>query len=149
MFKNKKGEKMHKVEKNIIKVKKFDTFKEAYQYQKTLIGSNFDDGMEKLKIHHKVDTRKNNNFPLMVSDKGDIYYVYSCEQKDAIKPLNILHKMSSTIGISAYDMSRAYIGNDKIVITSKYAIPKENTYRRYCANRGWFVTNISYLQGGI
>ena len=26
MFKNKKGEKMHKVEKNIIKVKKFDTF---------------------------------------------------------------------------------------------------------------------------
>ena len=44
MFKNNKGEKMHKVEKNIIKVKKFDTFKEAYQYQKTLTGSNFFEG---------------------------------------------------------------------------------------------------------
>ena len=138
-----------KIEKNIIKVKKFDTFKEAYQYQKTLTGRNFDEGMEKCKIHHEVDTRKNNNFTLMVSDKGDIYYVYSCKEKDAIKPLNIINKMSNTFSITRYDMKRAYIGKDKIIITSKYAIPKENTYRRYCANKGWFVTDISYLQGGI
>ena len=50
MVKNKnikRREKMtkEKIEKNIIKVKKFDTFKEAYQYQKTLTGRNFDEGM--------------------------------------------------------------------------------------------------------
>ena len=42
-----KEEKMDKVNKNIIKVKKFDTFKKAYKYQKTLTGSNFDEGFEK------------------------------------------------------------------------------------------------------
>ena len=46
-------------------------------------------------------------------------------------------------------MNRAYIGNDKIVITSKYAIPKKQVYRDHCARKGWFVTSISYLQGGI
>ena len=145
MFKNKKGEKMHKVEKNIIKVKKFDTFKKAYKYQKTLTGSNFDEGFEKSKHDHNVDQSKNNNFPLMVSDKGDIYYVHTTQGEN----LNILHKMSNTISISSYDMSRAYIGKDKIVVTSKYAIPKEQVYRNHCARKGWFVTNISYLQGGI
>ena len=97
------------------------------------------------KHDHNVDQSKNNNFPLMVSDKGDIYYVHTTQGEN----LNILHKMSNTISISSYDMSRAYIGKDKIVVTSKYSIPKEQVYRNHCARKGWFVTNISYLQGGI
>ena len=130
---------------NIINIKKFDTFKEAYKYQKTLTGTNFDDGYKKNNNDHNIDQRKNNNFPLMVSNKGDIYYVYTTAKEN----LNILHKMDIHLCISSYNMSRAYIVKDKIIVTNKYSIQKKQESRNYCASKGWFVTDISYLQGGI
>tara|TARA_Y100001937_G_scaffold53047_1_gene73248 strand:+ start:140 stop:598 length:459 start_codon:yes stop_codon:yes gene_type:complete len=142
--KTKQGEsKMNKVIK--IKVKKFGTFKEAYKYQKELTGKNFDDHVVKCKYDHKMDLHKNNNFPYMVDEKGNIFYVFSCPEKQSKLPLNILHKMDTIVGLNDSPLSRAYIGKNKIIITSKYKIPKKDFWRGYVADKGWFVTGISSI----
>ena len=137
------------IEKNVIEVKKFVTFKEAYKYQKELTGNNFDDYVQKSKFDHEMDLHKNNNFPYMVDKKGNIFYVFSCPEKQSKLPLNIINKMDSVVGLNDSPMSRAYIGKNKIIITNKYRIPKQDDWRGHVADKGWFVTGLSYIQGGI
>jgi len=140
----KKGEsKMSKI--ITIKVKKFGTFKEAYKYQKELTGKNFDDHVLKSKFSHKMDLHKNNNFPYMVDEKGNIFYVFSCVEKKSKYPLNIINKMDTIVGLNDSPLSRAYIGKNKVIITNKYRIPKQDDWRGHVADKGWFVTGISSI----
>ena len=128
-----------------IKVKKFGTFKEAYKYQKELTGKNFDDHVLKSKFSHEMDLYKNNNFPYMVDEKGNIFYVFSCVEKKSKYPLNIINKMDTIVGLNDSPLSRAYIGKNKVIITNKYRIPKQDDWRGHVADKGWFVTGISSI----
>ena len=65
-----------------IKIKKFDTQQKALDYQKKITGKNFDDGYIKRKDDHNLDTRRGNTIPFMVSENGDLYYVYTTPKEN-------------------------------------------------------------------
>ncbi len=134
---------MDKILKNIIKVKKFDTQKEALEYQRKLTGKNFDDGYVKRKDDYKLDETKGNKIPFMISENGDLYYVFTTPKEN----LNLLHKLEVHTMLSDCDLNIAKIEDDKIVITNEVQIPNNQEARNLCVKKNLILTSISYLTG--
>ena len=124
-----------------IKIKKFDTQQEALDYQKKIIGKNFDDGYVKRKDDHNLDTRRGNTIPFMVSENGDLYYVYTTPKEN----LNLLHKLEVHSMLSNSDLNIAKLEDDKIVISGQIQVPNIQLCRDTCAKKNLILTSESYL----
>ena len=124
-----------------IKIKKFDTQQEALDYQKKITGKNFDDGYVKRKDDHNLDTRRGNTIPFMVSENGDLYYVYTTPKEN----LNLLHKLEVHSMLSDSDLNIAKLEDDKIVISGQVQVPNIQMCRDTCAKKNLILTSESYL----
>ena len=124
-----------------IKIKKFDTQQNALDYQKKITGKNFDDGYIKRKDDHNLDTRRGNTIPFMVSENGDLYYVYTTPKEN----LNLLHKLEVHSMLSDSDLNIAKLEDDKIVISGQVQVPNIQMCRDTCAKRNLILTSQSYL----
>ncbi len=124
-----------------IKIKKFDTQQKALDYQKKITGKNFDDGYIKRKDDHNLDTRRGNTIPFMVSENGDLYYVYTTPKEN----LNLLHKLEVHSMLSDSDLNIAKLEDDKIVISGQVQVPNIQMCRDTCAKKNLILTSESYL----
>ena len=124
-----------------IKIKKFDTQQNALDYQKKITGKNFDDGYIKRKDDHNLDTRRGNTIPFMVSENGDLYYVYTTPKEN----LNLLHKLEVHSMLSDSDLNIAKLEDDKIVISGQVQVPNIQMCRDTCAKKNLILTIESYL----
>ena len=124
-----------------IKIKKFDTQQKALDYQKTITGKNFDDGYVKRKDDYNLDTRKGNTMPFMVSENGDLYYVYTTPKEN----LNLLHKLEVHTMLSNSDLNIARLEDDKIVISGQVQVPNNQPARDLCVKKNIILTSESYL----
>ena len=124
-----------------IKIKKFDTQQKALDYQKKITGKNFDDGYVKRKDDHNLDTRRGNTIPFMVSENGDLYYVYTTPKEN----LNLLHKLEVHSMLSDSDLNIAKLEDDKIVISGQVQVPNIQMCRDTCAKKNLILTSESYL----
>ena len=124
-----------------IKVKKFDSQVEALDYQKQITGKNFDDGFVKRKDDYNLDTTRGNTIPFMVSENGDLYYVYTTPKEN----LNLLHKLEVHSMLSDSDLNIAIIEDDKIVISGQVQVPNNQPARDLCVKKNIILTSESYL----
>tara|TARA_Y100001937_G_scaffold104479_1_gene144464 strand:- start:48 stop:440 length:393 start_codon:yes stop_codon:yes gene_type:complete len=124
-----------------IKVKKFDSQVEALDYQKQITGKNFDDGFVKRKDDYNLDTTRGNTIPFMVSENGDLYYVYTTPKEN----LNLLHKLEVHSMLSDSDLNIAIIEDDKIVISGQVQVPNNQQARDLCVKTNIILTSESYL----
>ena len=124
-----------------IKIKKFDTQQKALYYQKKITGKNFDDGYINRKDDHNLDTRRGNTIPFMVSENGDLYYVYTTPKEN----LNLLHKLEVHSMLSDSDLNIAKLEDDKIVISGQVQVPNIQMCRDTCAKKNLILTSESYL----
>tara|TARA_R100001530_G_scaffold85097_2_gene59276 strand:+ start:875 stop:1267 length:393 start_codon:yes stop_codon:yes gene_type:complete len=125
----------------IIKVKKFDTQQKALDYQKKITGKNFDDGYVKCKQDYTLDERKGNKIPFMISENGDLYYVYTTPKEN----LNLLHKLEVHTMLSDCDFNIVKLKNDKIIISGQVQVPNNQPTRDLCVKKNLILTSQSYL----
>ncbi len=121
---------------NKINVKKFDTQKDALEFQKSLTGRYYYQGFKRDKIELSMDTYKGNDLPYMVDvSNGDIYYVLNCDDG-----LQVLNKFQNHSCLTSYPFKRVWVKTDCIMIEEQGHIAKCQSNRTILAELNQIIT---------
>ena len=121
---------------NKINVKKFDTQKDALEFQKSVAGRYYYSGFVRDKIELSMDTSKGNDLPYMVDvSNGDIYYVFNCDDG-----LQVLNKFQNHSCMTSYPFKRVWIKKDAIMIEEQGEIVKNSHNRVILAEQNQIIT---------
>tara|TARA_R110000787_G_scaffold132583_1_gene244789 strand:+ start:240 stop:623 length:384 start_codon:yes stop_codon:yes gene_type:complete len=122
---------------NTINVKKFDTRKDALEFQKSITGEYYFRNYREEYLEKNMDTKKGNNLPYMVdTTNGDIYYIWNCDDN-----LKCLNKFSNNISVTSHPFKRVFLKDNVIEVEEQGEIVKNNHNRKILAELNQIVTS--------
>ena len=122
---------------NTINVKKFDTRKDALEFQKSITGEYYFRNYREEYLEKNMDTKKGNNLPYMVdTTNGDIYYIWNCDDN-----LKCLNKFSNNISVTSHPFKRVFLKDNVIEVEEQGEIVKNNHNRKILAELKQIVTS--------
>ena len=122
---------------NTINVKKFDTRKDALEFQKSITGEYYFRNYREEYLEKNMDTKKGNNLPYMVdTTNGDIYYIWNCDDN-----LRVLNKFSNGCSITSHPFKRVFLKDNVIEVEEQGEIVKNNHNRKILAELNQIVTS--------